>query len=261
MTATAQTLDIHTPSRVILTTHHHANPNRGTRHGRSTSSISALLAALSVSYAHAQTPTTPSATDTDLFLKIAIAIGSILIAQAIIPVIKAAYTKHALRKTYQAYLRTHVANTLESFQGAGSTRFAKQVLTPSETESDWFSYLEKHNLGIPTLFLAIIAVIEKAEDSDSYIPSVSYPGTEGSALEPSSAIWQLKQHISGPAVTYFLTQRQVETTIDYQYSGWYFDLIKSTDKDTRARWCDGLRNILFDLAQHYHAAIKLQRAL
>ena len=79
-------------------------------------------------------------------------------------------------------------------------------------------------------------------------------------LGHTSPIWELDGPESTAALQYFLTQQQIETSLEYQYNGWYFDLIKSNEED-RKRWCEGLNNVLFDMAQHYKAARELKRIL
>ena len=196
----------------------------------------------------------------DLVIKAFLALGTILIAQAIIPIGKAWFQKRKLRATYRSYLRAHLDNTLESFQGAGSTHFAHtHDLTSSD--SDWFQFLHANDLGIPKVFLDTYEVIQKALASNDYIPSVSYFGLDGNTLDHTSPVWELNGPETATALKYFLTQRQIETSLDYQYEGWYFDLIRSGDPEKRLRWCKGLENVLFDMAQHYKAALELKRAL
>lgn len=196
----------------------------------------------------------------ELLLKLGIALGSILIAQAIIPVVKAWLNKRSLRATYRTFLQAHVENTLESFTGAGSTHFAENHLV-SNSDADWFIFLKENDLGVPQIFIDVTAVIDKARSNSSYIPSVNYFGLDGNQLDSSSPIWEINGAESQAAVKYFLTQKQIETSIDYQYDGWYFDLIKSTEPESRERWCKGMENVLFDMAQHYKAATDLQKAL
>ena len=141
--------------------------------------------------------------------------------------------KRSLRATYRTFLQAHVENTLESFTGAGSTHFAENHLV-SNSDADWFIFLKEND-----------------------IPSVNYFGLDGNQLDSSSPIWEINGAESQAAVKYFLTQKQIETSIDYQYDGWYFDLIKSTEPESRERWCKGMENVLFDMAQHYKAATDL----
>lgn len=212
------------------------------------------LFALAPTLAHAAE--SPLSRRDESLLKLGIALGSILIVQAIIPVIKAWINKRTLRATYRSYLLAHVENTLESFGGVGSTHFADTDL-PSHADSDWLAFLTEHNLGVPQIFADITSVIDKARTSADYIPSVSYFGLGGNPLASNSPLWTIPGRESQVAVRYFLTQKQVETSLDYQYSGWYFDLIRSTTPTARERWCLGLENVLFDMAQHYKAAIDL----
>ena len=198
----------------------------------------------------------------DHIVKIGLALASILIVNAIIPTFKAWIHRRKLHSTYRNYLKAHVGNTLESFKGAGSTHFAEKhaVFRP---ESDWFIYLKTHDLGVPEIFLSLQEVIQKTLESDTYVPSVSYLGLDSNSLDHTSPVWELTGPDSIAALQYFLTQKQVETALDYQYSGWYFDLINSenSNQSNRERWCQGLENVLFDMAQHYKAARELEKAL
>ena len=244
--------------------HQDSSPKRGDSHGWSTRSVSLIFAPgliLGALPAFAnQAESSPSPSSNELLVRIAIALGAILIAQAIIPVGKAYLQKRILRKTYRAYLRAHVDNALESFGGAGSTHFAEKNDLAPYKESDWFTYLQKHDLGVPQIFSGVVSVIEKARAEPEYIPSVSYFGIEGKQLGWSSPVWELNGPESGAAVQYFLTYDQIEQSLDYQYSGWYFELMKG-DPASRARWCQGLENVLYDMAQHYKAVRDLKQVL
>lgn len=197
--------------------------------------------------------------DTYWLGKVLIALGTIFIAQAIIPLIKSWHQARKLRFTYRNYLLVHVNNTLEHFQGAGLSHLCERH-SSERRDSDWLRFLVEHNLEIPEIFISVETVITKALSDDKYIPSVSYLGLEGNLLDHTSPIWSLDGPESIAALEYFLTQQQVETALDYQYSGWYFGLIKSDLKD-RERCCRGLENVLLDMAQHYRAARNLRDEL
>ncbi len=234
---------------------------RGKAYGRSTRSITFVTAALLLvtPFSFANGPS-PEELSIDLIVKILLALATILIVNAIIPIVKAWLNKRALRKTFRSYLNAHVANTIESFGGAGSTHFAENHLE-AEGESDWFKYLKEHNLGIPRIFLDFQIVLKRALDEENYIPSISYFGLDGNALDHTNPIWEMNGPESAAALKYFITQNQIESSIDYQYSDWFFELITSSEKTDRERWCRALENVLFDMAQHYHAALNLKKIL
>lgn len=244
--------------------HQDSSPKRGDSHGWSTRSVSlsfapGLILGALPAFAN-QATSSPSPSSNDLLVKVSIALVTVLTAHAIIPVVKAIIQKRILRKTYRVYLRAHVDNALESFGGAGSTHFAEKNGLAPYTESDWFAYLSKHNLGVPEVFRSVVSVIERARGEPEYIPSVSYFGIEGKQLGWNSPVWELNGPESEAAVQYFLTYDQIEQSLDYQYSGWYFELMKG-DPASRARWCQGLENVLFDMAQHYKAVRDLKQVL
>lgn len=240
--------------------------SRGNRNGWSARSLTTQLSwclMLVASAAVAEPPSSSPASDQanyDLIAKALFALGGVVFAQAVIPLIRFLYQKRKLRKTYRAYLQTHVDTTLRYFQGAGSTHFAQQHLV-DDPEADWLTFLHTHKLGVPEIFVSVQTVIKKALTDDKYIPSVSYFGPDGHPLDPASTIWELDDPRSKAALEYFITQQQVEKSLEYQYTGWYFDLIKSDNKKDRERWCKGLEDALYDLAQHYRAARRLDAAL
>lgn len=199
-------------------------------------------------------------TEYDLIAKALFALGGVIFAQAIIPLIRFFHQKRSLRKTYRSYLKTHVDTTLLHFQGAGSTHFARRHLL-CDPGAEWLKYLQKYNLGVPEVFIGVQTIIDEALANDTYIPSVSYFGPDGHPLDPASSIWELGGVESRAALDYFITQQQLEMSLNYQYQGWYFDLIKSGNKSDRARWCKGLESTLYDLARHYHASRLLKLTL
>jgi len=195
----------------------------------------------------------------DFLSKVLIALVTVLSAQAIIPLVKAWIKRRMLRTTYRYYLNAHVNDALESFGGAGSTHFAEQLVKTDA--GGWLQYLEDNKLGVPRIFIDIETVKQKALNDEKYIPSVSYYGFADDVLNHTSPIWELAGPESGAAMKYFLTQQQVQNSIEYLYTGWYFDLIKTGTQNERRRWCLGLENVLFDLAQHYKASMDLKYQL
>lgn len=237
------------------------------RHGRPPRSIIHYIPALSILFAStiayssdsALTSNEPSYLTADFVSKVLIALVTVFSAQALIPLLKAWMKRRKLRTTYRYYLNAHVNDALESFGGAGSTNFAQQLV---ETDvGEWLGYLEEHKLGVPKIFIDIESVKHKALKDDKYIPSVSYYGFADDVLNHTNPIWELGGPESEAAMQYFLTQQQVQNSIEYLYTGWYFDLIKSGAKEERHRWCLGLENVLFDLAQHYKASVDLKSQL
>ena len=189
-----------------------------------------------------------------------IVLGGILIAQAIIPIVKSWFQQRAQRKTYRNYLLANTENALDSFGEPCSVDYARQALAASR-QLHWLDMLEANNAGVPEFFLTTHRLIDKALQSSDYIPSVSYFGCEKGQLEQESPVWRLKSETADLAVRYFLTQKQVETALTHHYTGWFFSLAQSDKQQDRERWCLALDNVLLDLAEHYTAAKNLNRAL
>jgi hypothetical protein len=239
--------------------YNHLIQQRGHRYGWPTSSITTCTLLLVSSNAISDTPTPPDNTEA-LISKGLIAVISVLLAQAVIPVIKAFLKKRSMIRTFRSYLWSHTSNTLESFGGAGSTEFAfEHLLSPKRPP--WLEYLHEHNLGLPSIFLTANEVIEKARESTTYIPSISYPGAEEDTFDHTSPVWELDGPESAAAMKYFLTQQQVSNALEYLYKDWYFELIKNGNLTDRQRWCLGMENVLYDMAENYHATLQLHNQL
>jgi len=234
---------------------------RGISHGRSARSViffsgSMLIAA----FARAESSSAAPDSNDELLAKVLLAIAGVVIASIVVPLVRFFYQKQRLRATYRTYLLTHVSATLGHFQGVGSTHFAGQHLLEN-TDAEWFQFLTKHNLGVPDIFVSIQTVLKRTRAEDKYIPSITYIGFDRLPMDHTNPVWELAAKESKAALAYLVTQQQLESSLDYQYGGWYFDLVKVGDQKDRERWCLGMENTLLDLAQHYKAARELRSVL
>lgn len=208
----------------------------------------------------------PVITSGDIY-KIAITLGAILIAQALIPTIKNFFENRKEQKTFRIYLYAHVLNAIESYDREISVSMAIRHME-LDVIPDWVKALEDEGLGVPISLCDAHAAIKKAslqrEDTPEeyrYIPYLLYLGTTGTPLEASSPLWKAGDSVSKKASTYLITEEQVVSSLSFQYSDQFIGLVKKGKKQQIERWCIGAQGVIGDMADHYIASIKLMREL
>ena len=224
--------------------------------------LSAFSTATLANTAHVQ----PVITSGDIY-KIAITLGAILIAQALIPTIKNFFEHRQEQKTFRIYLYAHVLNAIESYDREISVSMA---ITHMELAvmPDWVRVLEAEGLGVPESLCNAHAAIKKAStqgentpEESRYIPYLLYLGTTGTPLEASSPLWKANDSVSKKASRYLITEEQVVSSLSFQYGDQFIGLVKKGNKEQIERWCNGAQGVIGDMAEHYVASIKLMREL
>ncbi|GLS28080.1 hypothetical protein [Marinibactrum halimedae] len=195
----------------------------------------------------------------ELILKIGIALGSILIAQALIPIFKEIYHRWRRKQLFKRYLAAHVGKTLANFGSEEPIDVVQK--THGIGEPDWLLRLKKAGRGVPPSIiaghLAIELTLSETGHDQQYIPYLFYLDAADIPLQHDSQLWELSGKTASCAMNYLLTQQQIMSAIKAQYSGFFFELIKSQQREERERWCKGAKFILNDMTEHYLDALAL----
>lgn len=223
-----------------------------------------VTAFLAPSYAAAASSAPDTLLTADHAVKIFLGLASILIANTLIPLGKSYIQKRRLCSAYSSYLNIHASNALESYgQAVPFDRAVEQL--DLDDKPIWLTFFRENQLAVPEVFFLFQKALDKTSISDTYVPSISYfgIGDQEEKLDHTSPVWELPSKLAAATSKYFITQQQVRSSVQYQYSGWYFELINSKESSRidRERWCQGMHNVLFDMAQHYKAAKELQELL
>lgn len=236
------------------------------KHGWSTFALSAsFLIYAGIARAGVESPHSQSLTSDDIF-KIAITLGAIFIAQALIPAARSYYERFSERRTFRIYLYVHAKNTKASYGKECSVQMAQRLIEERELPG-WLDVLASSGLGAPQQLIDMHVALTRAEqsatddDTERYYPYLSYFGVPGSPLEMNSPLWKSSDRISRRASSYLITELQIATSISAQYEPDYLDLMRKGGVNQRQRWCAAGRGILLDMAEHYVATIRLLREL
>lgn len=225
--------------------------------------IIALIGVISASSA-AHAATSP-ATNHSLLGKFIIALAVAILVHAAIPAIKHFLSQRSIKKSYLAYLNASIDSTLVRYGKECSIDFATKHLLPHHKNSDWINALNKAGLGIPAIMLSLSNAFDKTEatlnDTQPYIPIVSYSGLAQTDLDHEHPVWSLPKRQTKVISIYLLSQQQILDSVKAQFEQPIINFINSDKLEDRKRWVNFGRKMLDELVEHYIATIELKRLL
>lgn len=201
--------------------------------------------------------------DQTFVFRLSLMVLTFLVAQAVIPAIRAVVKDYRQRKAFFFYLQAHVDNTLASYGRACSVEHAKANWI--EDSPVWLDMLDKAGLGVPDTLLRMhtsvaYAATPEAHDAQ-YIPFLSYLGNTTNPLDHTHPIWNIKGAIAKDVSEYLISQEQIGSSLQAQYDKQYFKLIESDSIEKREQWCSAAFAIIEDMTEHYINALELRERL
>lgn len=207
-----------------------------------------------------------SGTSSSLAEKALIPIILLLLAQVAIPAVRHILRGRAQKKAFIAYIEANVESTLARY---GEERSLQSLLDNELKECPitpfWVERMQNERDSAPVLLLQMQLALEEAVTQEAhsrgYIPFLSYSGMKAGELDHSHPIWSMAKEEAKLVSDFLVSQAQVETSLNEQYSPPFFNLIKSDSYEQRHQWCAAGFVILDDLAEHYLNTLALKQHL
>lgn len=193
-------------------------------------------------------------------------IFALILAHALVPLIKYAWSTRVSRKAYRAFLVSNINSAKIRF-GAEKTIAEVRDKCPAVIAEDgkWLEYLEKYDANVPKVFIVMAQAIGKRfsgnPEDEKYVPFLTYNGMPTSELDHEHPIWLFSRKDNAVISKYLLSERQVEQSIKDLYERPLVSLAASKKPPDRARWSGAALSLLKELAEHYVNLLELERHL
>lgn len=204
----------------------------------------------------------------DILFRAITPLALLLIAHAIIPIVKAWLDRRSQKKSFLGYLRANVNSGLARYQQEISVDYAARHLgfddKYEEKWPEWLQLLKSHG-GVPKLLVQLHETMEKAMSDEAheekYYPFLSYTGMPTADINHDHLMWGFDEKATDVISAYLVSQRQVVASVKEHYEPPFFKLIESDDKRHRLRWCNVGIGIGAEMAEHYLNALRLKHYL